>query len=81
LAVDEPEGDLNSGEERLDSPKTYLHVRPYPDRHVRSYADTSCLLHVAYWVEYGGEPQHLLAVQQLAISEGLARSVAPMRAR
>jgi len=44
LAVDEPEGDLNSGEERLDSPKTYLHVRPYPDRHVRSYADSSGLL-------------------------------------
>jgi len=40
LAVDEPEGDLNSGEERLDSPKTYLHVRSYPGRHVRSYADT-----------------------------------------
>jgi len=39
LAVDEPEGDLHSGEERLDSPKTYLHVRSYPDRHVRSYAD------------------------------------------
>jgi len=39
LAVDEPEGDLNSGEERLDSPKTYLHVRSYPGRHVRSYAD------------------------------------------
>ncbi len=38
--MDEPEGDLNSGEKRLDSPKTYLHVRPYPDRHVRSYADT-----------------------------------------
>jgi len=37
--VDEPEGDLHSGEERLDSPKTYLHVRSYPDRHVRSYAD------------------------------------------
>ena len=40
LAVDEPEGDPYSGEQELNSPKTYLHVSPYPGQHVRSYADT-----------------------------------------
>ncbi len=29
LAVDEPEGDPNPGEEKLNSPKTYLHISPY----------------------------------------------------
>ena len=40
MAVDEPEGDPHRGEEKLNSPKTYLHVRLYPEQHVRSYADT-----------------------------------------
>ena len=40
LAVDEPKGDPQPGRERLNSPKAYLHVRPYPERHVKSYADT-----------------------------------------
>ncbi len=39
MAVDEPEGDPHPGEEKLNSPKTYLHVSPYPEQHVRSYAD------------------------------------------
>ena len=39
LAVDETEGDPHSGEEKLNSPKTYLHISPYPEQHVRSYAD------------------------------------------
>ena len=39
MAVDEPEGDPYPGEEKLNSPKTYLHVSPYPEQHVRSYAD------------------------------------------
>jgi hypothetical protein len=39
LAVDEPEGDPHTGEEKLNSPKTYLHISPYPEQHVRSYAD------------------------------------------
>ena len=39
LAVDEPEGDPHSGENKLNSPKTYLHVSPYAEQHVRSYAD------------------------------------------
>ena len=39
LAVDELEGDPHSGEEKLNSPKTYLHISPYPEQHVRSYAD------------------------------------------
>ena len=42
MAVDEPEGDPYRGEEKLNSPKTYLHVRPYPEQHVRSYADSCC---------------------------------------
>ncbi len=39
LAVDEPEGDPHSGKEKLNSPKTYLHNSPYPEQHVKSYAD------------------------------------------
>jgi len=37
-----PEGGPNPGKEKLNSPKTYLHVRSYPDRHVRSHADNAC---------------------------------------
>ena len=40
MAVDEPEGDPNPGKEKLNSPKTYLHISPDPEQHVRSYADT-----------------------------------------
>ena len=41
--MDEPEGDPYSGEQELNSPKTYLHVSPYPGQHVRSYADSWAL--------------------------------------
>lgn len=42
--MDEPEGDPTTARNKIDSPKTYLHVRPYPDRHVRSNADTAWLV-------------------------------------
>ena len=45
LAVDEPEGDPQPGRGTINSPKTYLHVSPYPEQHVRSYADTSAPAH------------------------------------
>ena len=44
MAVDEPEGDPSRGKEKLNSPKTYLHLSPYPEQHVRSYADTGSRL-------------------------------------
>ena len=44
--MDEPEGDPNRGEEKLNSPKTYLHISPYPEQHVRSYADTGARLRI-----------------------------------
>jgi len=40
LAVDEPEGDPQRGRGTINSPKTYLHINPYPEQPVRSYADT-----------------------------------------
>ena len=42
--MDEPEGDPCPGEQILNSPKTYLHISPYPEQHVRSYADTPSAL-------------------------------------
>ena len=40
LAVDEPEGDPQRGPGTINSPKTHLHISPYPGQHVRSHADT-----------------------------------------
>ena len=41
LEVDEPEGDPQRGPGTINSPKTHLHVSPYPEQHVSSYADTT----------------------------------------
>ena len=35
LAVDEPKGDLRSGRERTQLAETDLHIRSYPERHMR----------------------------------------------
>ncbi len=40
FAVDEPEGGPTQGQYRQRLAETDLHVSPYPDLHVRSYADT-----------------------------------------
>ncbi len=39
LAVDEPKGDPSPGRVGTQLAETDLHVRPYGERHVRSYAD------------------------------------------
>ena len=50
MAVDEPEGDPCPGEQILNSPKTYLHISPYPEQHVRSYADKGSVVELIWQV-------------------------------